>query len=169
MATPRVDARLLARAIGLLLIGIVFATLLSAEEAQVRTLKGEFTIFESQVARFDREVHDALARPTPDPLESDLGLCLRLSKALDVAAGQAVVVYNEAGFVIGQRLVGHPASVNVARREPDDAFTICRMRFRVDEIRPSRTMTIVVGDRRTTLRATELEANGWNLEIPVGL
>ena len=169
MATIRLHARLVAAGLGLAaIVGLAVAMSFATGDIDARTLTGEFTITESQVARFDREVHDALARATPDPLESDLGLCLQLAKAVDVAAGQPVLVYDEAGSIIGQGALGRAESVTDARREPSDAFTVCQLRFRVDEIRPSRTVTIAIGSRRTTYRTEQLDAQRWHLAIPLG-
>jgi hypothetical protein len=42
------------------------------------------------------------------------------------------------------------------------------MRFRVDEIRASGAVMIAIGSRRTTYRASDLDAQGWHLAIPLG-
>ena len=162
------EPRLLLRRIAALLALAMLCAVLLPAWYEARTLNGEITIMENEVARFDREVHSALAGYKPGPREGDLSLCLQLANAVDVAAGQPVVVYDEGGSVIGQGALGRAESVTDARREPSDAFTVCRLPFRVDEIRASGAVTIKIGARQSTLYASELDAQGWKLQIPVG-
>ena len=133
-----------------------------------RALDGEVQIVESQLAKFDRELHASMAGAN-GPAKGDAGLCLELARRLDVAPGHHVVLTDQAGSVIGESSLGPAELVTEGPSGAGDDVIVCRLPFRVDDIRPTGAVTIAIGtQQRATFRGDELEARSWHVELPLG-
>jgi hypothetical protein len=155
--------------VALLVVGMVIVTALFATgEIGGRQLKGEVLIVESQIARFDREVHANLAGATTSNAE-DPSLCLALGDEVDVAPHDPIVLYDERGFVLARGMLG-AAQFHAPSPTPDVAdVKVCRMSFYVDDIRRSRSVTVEIGSQlRATFESADLDARDWNLELVTG-
>jgi hypothetical protein len=130
---------------------------------------GEVEITESQLARLDREVHSAMAGGAPDPGDDDVALCRELGAAVQVAPGDAVVLYDESGSVIGRGTLG-PARMEGDRTSaPSGDVTVCQMQFYIGDIRRTDKVTLEVGSvRRGTYSMDQLEADQWFMVLRLG-
>ncbi len=171
MTTMRPRVGWVLAGIGLLAIASLatLAALLAAGEGGRQELSGEVRIVESQMARFDRQVHADTADATPSPGNVDNALCLELAHAVDVAPGHAVVLYDLAGKVIGEGTLGEPErSIDESRPAYADTI-VCRLLFRVGDVRPTDAVRIDIGSRtRATYDSAALASRGWYVELELG-
>ena len=160
MTTMRPRAGWVVAGIGLLaMVGLAtLAALFSAGEGDRQALSGEVRIVESQMARFDRQVHAAVLDPGTELGDVDVGLCLELADAVDVAPGHSVVLYDPAGTVIGEGTLGQPEqSIDESRPAYAD-HVVCRLPFRVGEVQRTDAVRIDIGSRtRATYDTASLD------------
>jgi hypothetical protein len=170
MALLRSRTRNLAAGFGLVALVAVAAVgaLFATGEIGGRQVTGTVVIMESQLARFDREVHARLADATRDPRPGETGLCLELAAAEGIAPGSPVVLYDEGNFVIGRGALGR-ARMETPRREPYEDIQVCVFRFYIDDIRNTESVAVDIGGtRRATYDASAFNGRHWVVEIPLG-
>jgi hypothetical protein len=110
-----------------------------------------------------------MAGGAPDPAGAGVGLCLRLADAVNAAPGRPIVLYDEAGSVTGKGTLGPALAIAESPLEGYEDIVVCKLSFRVDDIRRTRSVTIEIGSqRRATYPADELDAQGWYVELPLG-
>ncbi len=136
----------LAALVGLVVVALVVLT----GGTGARALDGEVQIVESQLAKFDRELHASMAGATRTQAKGDAGLCLELARRLDVAPGHPVVLTDQAGSVIGESSLGPAELATEGPSGAGDDVIVCRLPFRVDDIRPTGAVTIAIGDAATS-------------------
>jgi hypothetical protein len=156
--------------VAVLVVGMAIITALFATgEIGGRRLKGEILIVESQVARFDREVHASLAGATTPSKPEDPALCHSLADEVDVSPHAPVVLYDERGFVLARGMLGD-AQFSTTDSTPDYVdVEVCRLSFSVGDLRPSRSVTVEIGSQlRGTFETADLDARDWNLELVAG-
>ena len=144
------------------------ASLVATGQIGGRQIVGEVRIIESQVARFDRQVHAALGAGTQSFEEGDRGLCLGLAAAQQVAPGGEVVLYDERGSVIGRGALGGARVASVAAESASDS-QVCAFEFSIPDVRRTDSLVVEVGGtRRATYAASEFTGRQWFVSIPVG-
>ena len=150
---------------GLATVAVLFGT----GEIGGRTLMGEIRIVESQTARFDRQVHANVVDTRPEPGRVDAVLCLNLAGAVDVAPGHPIVLYDAGGSEIGQGTLGQPEPSIDETRSPYADTVVCRLPFRVGDVRRTDAIRIDIGSlTRATFDIAALDSRGWYVELELG-
>jgi hypothetical protein len=157
----------LAGAIVFVGLAVLAGALLTAEPT-TRTLSGMVTLLEGEVAKFDRDVHEGLAaRPIP---AADAGRlrCSAIGADAQVLPGQAIVMYDEDGIVLGRGLLGPPEPMAVTDPSTGRTSMSCRLPFEIDAIERTGNVTLEIGSRGLrTYTSRELDASGWNVELRI--
>jgi hypothetical protein len=171
MAMLRSRAGLVVAGIGLVaMVGFAtLAVLFATGEIGGRTLSGEVRIVESQTARFDRQVHANVVDARPERGNVDVGLCLELADAVDVAPGHAIVLYDDGGSVIGHGTLGQPEPAIDETRPASAGTVVCQLPFRVGDVRRTDSVRVEIGSHaRATYDTAALDSRDWYVELEVG-
>jgi hypothetical protein len=153
----------------IVLVGLaVLAGVLVTAVPATRTLAGVVTLIEGDVAKFDRDVHEGLAtRPTP-VADAERRRCSAIGTDAQVLPGQAIVVYDEDGVVLGQGILGQPDPVAVSNPRTGRVSMSCRLHFEIDAIDRTGNVTFEIGSReRRTYTSRELDASNGNVELRI--
>jgi hypothetical protein len=152
-------------AVCLVAVAVITGLVVTGEIAG-RRLTGAVVVFETDVARFERDIRANLTGSTPFPEDDEQGMCAAAA-SLGLTRGQTVVLHDEAGLVIGRGTLGRAEAI----REAGSSATtgaLCRLPFSIVDIRSSRRLSIEVGSRTmATYDSAELDARFWHLELRV--
>ena len=128
-------------------------------------LQGVVTLVESEIAKFDRDVHNS----QPSAPDASRDRCTALGIDVVIAPGAEIVLYDEEGAVLGRGALGDIEPAEVKDPATGRSTMSCRLPFAIAAIPHDGNVTFGIGslDRRTYTRA-ELDAVDWNLEVRVG-
>ena len=153
----------------IVLIGLaVLAGLLATAEPPTRSLAGVVTLVEGEIAKFDRDVHEGLAARPILAADAPRLRCSALGTDAQVLPGQAIVMYDEDGVVLGRGLLGQPEPVPVADPTTGRTSMSCRLPFEMNAVDRNGNVSLQIGDReRRTYTSKELDASNWNVELRI--
>jgi hypothetical protein len=153
----------------IVLVGLaVLAGALVTAEPTTRTLAGVVTLVEGEVAKFDRDVRDGLELGPIPPTDAPRVRCSAIGTDAQVLPGQAIVMYDEDGVVLGRGLLGQLEAVPVADPTTGRTSMSCRLPFEIDAIDRKGNVTFEIGSReRRTYTSRELDASNWNVELRI--
>ena len=141
---------------------VVVARTLVAQTA-TRTLTGAVTWVDTAQAQFDRDVHGGWSYPIQRLPPSTQ--CADAMLAVALVPGQVVNVYDGAGSVIGHGSLGPalaPVPTGSISGDQD-----CAVSFVVDGLPRATDYTVEVGAHRATYASYDLDAAGWDVELPL--
>jgi hypothetical protein len=145
--------------------GAILAGRIIISPPATQPLHGAVTLVESEIAKFDRDVHD------PQPLAPDASLarCTALGIDAVIAPGAEIVMYDEEGAVLGRGALGSVEPAEVTDPATGRTTMTCRLPFAIAAVPHDGNLTFGIGslDRRT-YTLSELDAVEWNLEVRVG-
>ena len=142
--------------------GVLLARVLVAQTA-VRTLTGAVTWVDTAQAQFDRDVHGGWSYPIqrlPAPSQ-----CVDAMLAVSLVPGQTVNVYDASGSVIGRGALG--AALAPVSNASSNGDRECAVSFAVDGVPRAADYTVEVGPHRITYASYDLDAAGWDIELPL--
>ena len=153
----------------IVLIGLaMLAGTIATAEPPTRSLAGVVTLVEGEMAKFDRDVHEGLAARRVPAADARRLRCSAIGTDALVLPGQAIVMYDEDGVVLGRGLLGQPEPVPVADPTTGRPSMSCRLRFELHAVDRKGNVTLQIGSReRRTYTSKELDANDWNVELLV--
>ena len=163
MATSRAPSIL--AVVGALVViasGVLLARVVVAQTA-VRTLTGAVTWVDTAQAQFDRDVHGGWSYPIqhlPAPSR-----CIEAMEAVSLVPGQAVNVYDGSGSVIGRGALG--ATLAPVSNASSNGDRECAVTFAVKGVPRAAEYTVEVGPQRVTYASYDLDAAGWDIELPL--
>jgi hypothetical protein len=156
-----------ASAIVLIGFAVLAGALVTAEPA-TRTVVGVVTLVEGELAKFDRDVHDGLNLAPIPATDAPRLRCSALATDSLVLPGQAVVIYDEDGEVLGRGQLGQAEPAPVVDPQTGRTAMSCRLPFQITAVDRTGNVTIGIGSRdRHTYTSKELEAADWNLEVRI--
>jgi hypothetical protein len=153
----------------IVLIGLaVLAGAFVTAEPMTRTLAGMVTLIEGEVTKFDRDVHEGLVAGPISLADARRLRCSTISTDAKVLPGQAIVMYDEDGAVLGRGVLGPTEPVPVADPTTGRTSMSCRLPFEIDAIERTGNVTFEIGDQeRRTYTSKELDASKWNIELRI--
>jgi hypothetical protein len=153
----------------IVLIGLaVLAGLQATAEPTTRSLAGVVTLVEGEIAKFDRDVHEGLAVRPILTADAPRLRCFALGTDAQVLPGQAIVMYDEDGVVLGRALLGQPEPVPVADPTTGRTTMSCRIPFELNAVDRKGNVSLQIGDReRRAYTSKELDASNWNVELRI--
>jgi len=153
----------------IVLVGLaMLAGVLVTAQPGTRTLAGVVTLVESEMAKFDRDVREGLAAKSIPPTDAERLRCAAMGNDAFVLPGQAVVMYDEEGTVLGRGLLGEAQPIPVLDPQSGRTSMSCRLPFEIAAVERKGIVTFEIGSRdRRTYTSRELEAVDWNLEVRI--
>jgi hypothetical protein len=160
-------AAAVAGAILFIALAVLAGALVTAEPA-TRPLAGMVTLVEGEFAKFDRDVRDGLELGPIPPTDASRLRCSAMGTDAQVLPGQAIVMYDEDGIVLGRGLLGPPEPMAVTDPSTGRTSMSCRLPFEIDAIERTGNVTLEIGSRGLrTYTSRELDASDWNVELRI--
>lgn len=154
-------------AIALFGVAVLAGVLVTAQPG-TRSLAGVVTLVESEMAKFDRDVREGLAARSIPATDAERLRCAAMGTDAFVSPGQAVVMYDEEGTVLGRGLLGEAVPIPVLDPQSGRTSMSCRLPFEITAVERKGNVTFEIGSRdRRTYTSRELGAVDWNLEVRI--
>jgi hypothetical protein len=150
----------------LVVVGLaVLAVRLVTAPPKTETLTGGITIALTPMDVFARDVRAAMESSSVQDVAAERDACRLEVGGATIEPGRQIVLYDEAGVVIGRGTLGPGHDRSAA----EAAGSRCRLPFVIEGIRTSRLVAIGLGvpGERIAYTAADLDAQDWSVELTV--